>query len=1049
MKQFKKVLVLLFAVIFAFTLVGCNKGGSTDLDLLNEYADKIYLGKLDKVNNDIQLPKFAFGNQEFTVTWKSDNETVIKVQDYEDEELKASYYQAYVEMAKVETKVNLTATVKYKEETVERVFEVTVVADEYTGYDTIAEAKAVEGKEKDVSTVKFNGVVTAVTKGGFVVTDDTASFYCFGSNHGRKVGEKVTVRGNWTYYNNMVQVKNASVKVTGVVKNFNIADYAETMDMAKIAAIKPEKIDALNTTRMFKTKVAFKSNAAGSYNVYRIQDPKDANIVIDLSKYNDPETLEEVKGYADNGKFYEVYIIFYCSRNVAEGTWDALYVPGTAKEVEITLTDAEKVAGVVNDLRNQFDSKLVNDNLTLPVKDENTGATIAWASDNEGIISNAGVFTAPTKKTIVTLTATITLNDTVETVEIKVTAKAAETHKNYISDARAKVEKDPVANTRVEGVVTNKIGRTFYIQDGDSAIMIYNLPNEFKVGDNVYVEGGIVKVFNGLYEIDKTTKDVEDRTAGYTKNVYTANPLEVTEFTKEALVGSDNALVTIYNVEYVKGTMQADQADKEHEGSFKPSNITFKDAKGNEFTLRTDKYMDKKEAAALNEKINALKAGDKVSIVNANIGWFNKPQITPSLASQLQGVNTIKAARNSYVDKDIDNVTIEGKVTNVAGNTYYVQDGYYAIMVYNQKDHGLVEGDTVKVTGTLTVYNGLYEMKNCASEKIEKVFDVFNLVLNGVNYNKESLEGKDNALVSFENLTFVEGKLDPATDPKYVSGYKSTNIKFEASNGTKVTLRNDAYISAEDGKAIADLVNALKPGDIVSVRDANLGWFKGPQITITNVNQLHVNTVANARNLYVDKDVENVTIKGVVTAVIGNTYYVQDGDYALMAYNQKDNGLVAGDNVEVTGTLTVYNGLYELKGTTSKKIEEKFTANTVVLTGDNYDKESLKGFDNSLVAAYNLVYVEGQMQSTTEAKYVSGYKASNIKFKIEDGTEAGTIITVRTDAYMNAEKAKAMDEFLKTLVAGDIVNIDNCVLGWFKGPQVTPVDVTTFTKVTK
>ena len=427
MNNIKKFLSLLFVAILALVLIGCGGTGSEDEVILNEQADKIYLGDLSEINNDIKLPKYAFGNKEFPVTWASSNEQVIKVQEYENAD-KDLYYQASVTMALEVTNVTLTATVTYKELTTTREFVVTVLADEYKGYETIAAVKAQDDKTKDVSMVKFSGTVAFSTGSGFGVTDGKDTIYCYGSGHGRTVGEKVEVRGIWTFYNNMVQLKNFNVKVLGVDANFNIANIAEEKSIAEIFAIKAESVDPVNSTRIFKTKFAAKENASGSYNTYRLVDPLDNSKTVDVSKYNDATTLEEVGTLAASGKFYEGIIIIYCSRSAgAAGLWDVLYVPGTAKEVEITLSDAQKVAGILGNLNDQFSGKTVKENLELPTADTTYGATISWASDKEDVISSTGVYVAPAAMTEVKLTATVTLNSEVQTVEITVKAAAKQT----------------------------------------------------------------------------------------------------------------------------------------------------------------------------------------------------------------------------------------------------------------------------------------------------------------------------------------------------------------------------------------------------------------------------------------------------------------------------------------------------------------------------------------------------------------------------------------------------------------------------------------------
>lgn len=430
MNNIKKFFGILFVVVLAFVIVGCNNGGGNtddptkeneDLTVLNAQADKVYLGDLSEVTSDIKLPKYAYGDKNFTIKWESSDTSLIEIREYETNDAEL-YYLGYVTMALEAKDVILTATVSYKNLSVKRTYSVTVLADEYAAYESIALVKAVEGKTKDTSKVKFTGTVSFVTGSGFGVTDSSATIYCYGSNHGRTLGEKVEVRGIWTYYNNMVQLKESVVKVQGTDKEFNIANIAEEKTLSEVVSIATKDVDPDNCTRVFKVKFAAKENASGATNAYRLVDPTDTTKYVDVTKYNDTDTLTEV-GKLVGDKFYEGIIILYCSRSGTNGLWDVLYVPGSAKEVTIELTPEQKIAAIKADLSDKFDGKTVKADLELPTSTE-SGATISWASDNEEVISASGVYTAPKDKTEVKLTATIVLGDLTETVEFTVVAKS-------------------------------------------------------------------------------------------------------------------------------------------------------------------------------------------------------------------------------------------------------------------------------------------------------------------------------------------------------------------------------------------------------------------------------------------------------------------------------------------------------------------------------------------------------------------------------------------------------------------------------------------------
>lgn len=62
------------------------------------------------------------------------------------------------------------------------------------------------------------------------------------------------------------------------------------------------------------------------------------------------------------------------------------------------------------------------------------------------------------------------------------------------------------------------------------------------------------------------------------------------------------------------------------------------------------------------------------------------------------------------------------------------------------------------------------------------------------------------------------------------------------------------------------------------------------------------------------------SILGTVTATVGNSFYVQDGDYGFYVYNKQVEGLEIGKKVLVFTTITNYSGLIESKTISSATI---------------------------------------------------------------------------------------------------------------------------------
>ena len=554
MKNFKKIFTLIFVLLLAVVLVGCtDKQAEADKALLEETADKLHISGASEVMADLKLSKYVVGDKEFPITWESSDTSVIEIKEYETED-KELYILGSVTMAEEEKTLTLTATITYKEYSTKRTFEVKVLAEAgFIKFDTIAEAKATTEKDKDVTQVKFNGTVSFTTESGFFVTDKTATIYCYESAHGRTVGEKVEVKGTWSYYNNMPQIaKGSAVKVLGMDSEFKVENYATEMTIGDIAALEGPTIDAENTSKFVKLQFTVKENGDGARNKYKIVDPADATKTIDVSKYNSTVSLEEITTLFETGKAYEGLFMTYCK---VSGTWEVLYVPQSAKEVVIELTDEQKVANIVAELTNEFNGINVKEDMVLPTSHDN-GATISWASDKEEIISSAGVYVAPKAKTEVTLTATIKLNDVEITVEIKVTAKAkGETVAVVVTELQAGVayklgiEQTAVGSTVfANGVMSGFYGAT--VTDHTVAIDVFL--EEVEGGYNLCgIVKGVKKYINAILTDTGYTNYVYEDAASSVW-VYNAeyNTITTTLGDKQIFIGTKGTYTTIgaYNI---------------------------------------------------------------------------------------------------------------------------------------------------------------------------------------------------------------------------------------------------------------------------------------------------------------------------------------------------------------------------------------------------------------------------------------------------------------------------------------------------------------------
>lgn len=149
---------------------------------------------------------------------------------------------------------------------------------------------------------------------------------------------------------------------------------------------------------------------------------------------------------------------------------------------------------------------------------------------------------------------------------------------------------------------------------------------------------------------------------------------------------------------------------------------------------------------------------------------------------------------------------------------------------------------------------------------------------------------------------------------------------------------------------------------------------------------------------------EAYTFSGVCTAITGNSFFLQDDGYGMYVYNKATANLAIGKTVEVTATLTKYNGLVETKSVSASAV----TGDGVLPTALEITKYDDIGRANILANAANAVF------KSKDAEWTSS-KASLAVFTI--GSDD---VTVKFDKY-GFEDAKA--QLLNDATAGDVMNL--------------------------
>lgn len=261
---------------------------------------------------------------------------------------------------------------------------------------------------------------------------------------------------------------------------------------------------------------------------------------------------------------------------------------------------------------------------------------------------------------------------------------------------------------KVTGIVTNMDGKAIFIQMGGDALYLLDYGKHAEgvaVGKKVTYRGKLGE-YNGLLQMSNPTLvKVEDAVAD---EKIEATVLDETKY--KALVANDAAkLVTINDLVYQDGSI----AEK--------TNINFKLGE----TKVVVRFEAKGDSAKIIAALKNIKAGDKISLENVNIGWFKGPQAIISLVSSVKVAELTTAEKIARVKAELEGNPI---VINKAGQgvTLPTYDGVTITWT-------LPEGTTVC---TLTE-DGLSVIATALPEEEAKVKATATFAIDGTNGTAE------------------------------------------------------------------------------------------------------------------------------------------------------------------------------------------------------------------------------------------------------------------------------------------------------------------------
>jgi hypothetical protein len=198
-------------------------------------------------------------------------------------------------------------------------------------------------------------------------------------------------------------------------------------------------------------------------------------------------------------------------------------------------TDAEK-AQEASDALLLADTLVVSD---ITLVEASLGATVSWASDKPAYLAADGTVTRPVEgesNEVVTLTATITLGDTVLTKTFEITVVAEASSAAYTTIQAIYDNANLNDYVEITGIVIATFDGGYFITDGTHSLGVYHRGIEVEIGDEVHMKG-FYAVYNTLYQLSNlsveeiVSEDNANPLTPVVKTVAEINALDATDKT--------------------------------------------------------------------------------------------------------------------------------------------------------------------------------------------------------------------------------------------------------------------------------------------------------------------------------------------------------------------------------------------------------------------------------------------------------------------------------------------------------------------------------------
>lgn len=211
---------------------------------------------------------------------------------------------------------------------------------------------------------------------------------------------------------------------------------------------------------------------------------------------------------------------------------------------------------------------------------------------------------------------------------------------------------------------------------------------------------------------------------------------------------------------------------------------------------------------------------------------FDSTTITLPNASYYYETTSSKITpiKDVYQLSKSDIVTIEGVVTGIYGNNFFISDNEKGILVYMSNDdtyNSIVEiGTSLKLTGSIDIYKTIHQIKDLTEISIiNKEFNYSKPSLNDVSQSKLSLYVND--LIDVNNL-----KIE--TLPTSYELFSKDTSFICSINQTEVTIFISKHVDSATKENLFNILQNQNINDIISLENIHVSYYNNYQLVLTN-----------------------------------------------------------------------------------------------------------------------------------------------------------------------------------------------------------------------